>query len=615
MYIIQGLDKEQTLPKFRGGPGQDEQVTTDKAYLIALSGPKSGHVFTLNDGTLTFGRHPNAEIHLNDTQVSRKHAQIITTGGVTKVVDLESTNGTFVNGDKLSGEHELVDGDEIQLGASNFRFSIQNPVEGSRLSLKSHGYFEARSAEELDRAARYKRPLSILMVGLETDEEEQGAKEDLLRRKYAKAVDYLRTMVRTMDILAHYGKYELELLLPETNKKEALRLAQRITTEKIIDRKVFLSVGIATFPEDGQSADILIEKSRSALKEARLKKTDHIVQIRDEVRRMTVSNKEVIVKSEKMAEIFELTDRVAKSTISVLVQGETGVGKEVVAEAIHTSSDRKDKPLVCVNCAALTETLLESELFGHEKGSFTGADHLKIGLFETAKGGTVFLDEIGEMPHKTQAKLLRVLQGKKIMRVGSNKELDVDVRIVAATNRKLEELVEKGLFREDLFYRLNAATIVVPPLRERKDEIPYLAESFIAQVCKENGFPPRKIAPDAMDLLVRYHWPGNIRELKNTIERAVVISDGDTIYRDSLTSKLTTDSDYAEPFPMTGGTTQTVSATAVGDIKDVVAAYERDLITNALKRADWNQTKAADILQLPRRTLVSKIKKYGIKRT
>jgi len=237
-------------------------------------------------------------------------------------------------------------------------------------------------------------------------------------------------------------------------------------------------------------------------------------------------------------------------------------------------------------------------------------------VFEFAKGGTIFLDEVGEMPAKTQAKLLRVLQSKKIMRVGSNRDFDIDVRVVAATNRKLEDLVSKGEFREDLYYRLNAATIIVPPLRERRDEIPYLAQVFIEQICNENGFAIKQISPDAMELLSRYHWPGNIRELKNTIERAVVISDGDTIYKESLTSKLISDSfDVVEPISQGANSVLSSAPTAVGDMKEVVAAYERDIILNALKRAEWNQTRAADYLKVPRRTLVSKIKKYGIRRT
>lgn len=614
-------ENDRTLPKFIDPTNDREEghVVHEKAYLITISGPYAGNIFTLNEGSMLVGREPSAEILLNETQVSRKHAQFLTLNGETKIIDMGSTNGTYVNGDRVELERALAEGDEVQIGANMFKFSVMNPVEGGRLGLMSHGNFEARLSEEMDRAHRYKRPLSLLMIGMSVENGADAAAIDAqLKQWYPKVVNYLRKMIRTMDLLAHYGKYELELLLPETEKAEALKLAERITNEKVVDRKLFLSVGLVAFPEDGNTRDILIEKSRRALREARQNPDARIVQVKDNVRRIQMSNTEVIVKSEKMQQLFELAERIAKSTITVLVQGDTGVGKEVIAESIHNNSDRSSMPLVCINCAALTETLLESELFGHEKGSFTGADQLKIGLFESARGGTVFLDEVGEMPLKTQAKLLRVLQSKKIMRVGSNREIDTDVRVVAATNRKLEEQVAKNQFREDLYYRLNAATITIPPLRERKDEIPYLAEAFIQHVCKENHLPVKQIAPDAMEALVHYPWPGNIRELKNTIERAVIIADGDTIYREAISNKMSSSfTDYVEtsaPEASFGGHT-VVPATAVGDMKDVVSDYEKNIILQALKRTGWNQTKASDLLKIPRRTLVSKIKKYGIKRS
>lgn len=566
---------------------------------------------------MTVGREPGADIILNENQVSRKHAQFLTVGAETKVIDLGSTNGTFVNGERVTLERALAEGDEIQIGANILKFSVLNPIDGGRLGLMSHGHFENRLSEELDRAHRYKRPLSLFMIGINIEGGDAQSNDAQLKLWYPKVVHYLRKIIRTMDLLAHYGKYELELLLPETEKAVALKLAERITGEKVFDRRLYLSVGMAAFPEDGTTPDILVEKSRKALREAKQNPGGRIVQVKDNVRRLQVSNTEVIIKSEKMQQLFELSERIAKSTITVLIQGETGVGKEVVAESIHVNSERSKMPLVCINCAALTETLLESELFGHEKGAFTGADQLKIGLFESARGGTIFLDEVGEMPLKTQAKLLRVLQSKKIMRVGSNREIDTDVRVVAATNRKLEDLVAKNQFREDLYYRLNAATVTVPPLRERKDEIPYLAQAFIDHVCKENHLEHKQIAPDAMEILQRYQWPGNIRELKNTIERAVIIADGDTIYRESIANKLNTGfAEYVEPSIPDASFGQTiVPATAVGDMKEVISSYEKNIILQALKRTGWNQTKASDLLQIPRRTLVSKIKKYGIKRS
>ncbi len=611
------MENDKTLPKFKDTPADEEdRVAVEKTYVTAITGPHTGTVFTVQDGTMVAGRHPSCEIYLNDSQVSRRHTKFVSQRGKTSVIDLGSTNGTFLNGARLESEQPLSDEDEVQIGATCFRYSIQNPIDGNRLGLRNHSYFEARLHEELDRASRYKRPLSILQIGPKIDPKETVEQEKAVRSHYPTIVEYMKKIIRTMDLLAHFGKFELEVLLAETGKTEALALAERITKETSSDKEVLLSVGVATFPEDGRTADILVEKSRQALRRARSgEEKGRVVESKDEVRRIMVRNKEVIVKSEKMSQLFELAERIAKSTITVLIQGETGVGKEVVAEAIHFNSDRSAKALVCINCAALTETLLESELFGHEKGSFTGADHTKIGLFESAKGGTIFLDEVGEMPAKTQAKLLRVLQSKKIMRVGSNREIDTDVRVVTATNRKLEELVAGREFREDLYYRLNAATIVVPPLRERKEEIPYLVQAFIEEFCKENRFPTRQISPDALDLLCRYHWPGNIRELRNAIERAVVISEGDIIHKDALTGRVTSESfEYMESSPAIGEEVMTVASTAVGDMKDVVAAYERDIIINALKRSEWNQTKAAELLNVPRRTLVSKIKKYGIRR-
>ena len=609
---------EKTLPQVEKKMLNDRSPDSpiEKSYLVAMTGPHAGTVFTLTQGTMVAGRIPQVDIFLQDGQASRKHAQFFTDLGETKVIDLGSTNGTFVNDKRIDDEILVSDGDEIRIGDTCFRFSIHNPIDGSKLGLNNHGYFETRLLEELDRGSRYKRHVSILMIGPRLDPLEIQEKMDSLSERYPTVVSYFQKITRGMDLLAHYGKYELELLLPETDKEQAVLLAERISEEATFGKDSPISVGVASFPEDGKTADILIEKARKALRLARNKKSGHVVQITEDARRlMLLDKKEVIVRSEKMKELFELVERIAKSTITVLIQGETGVGKEVVAEAIHTKSDRKEKPLVCINCAALTETLLESELFGHEKGSFTGADQTKIGLFETANGGTVFLDEIGEMPLKTQAKLLRVLQAKKIMRVGSNKEISTDVRVVAATNRKLEEQVESNQFREDLFYRLNAATITIPPLRERKEEIPYLSQTFIKQCCEENGLPKKELSPDALDVMMKYSWPGNIRELRNTIERSVVISEGETIFKEALTSRLT--SEYPVDTPMHSDSIDEMGSddeTVVGDMKEIVSSYERTIILNALKKCQWNQTKASELLNVPRRTLVSKIKKYKIKK-
>lgn len=563
------------------------------------------------DKEMVIGRKEDADVYINDEQASRAHAKVKFSDGRVTLWDLKSTNGTIINGVKAE-EKVLEDGDEIIIGSSILEFyipmSIGDKISG--ISVKTHNYFEMRLEEELDRTARYERALSLMMISVDSPKVKLVEKDKIL----AELVIMINGLIRTMDLLASYGQTELELLLPETNKDEAYKLAQRITSEAKKNFDFPLSVGIASYPHDSFTKDMLIDRSRKALKIARQKDDDKISYLSENVKKINLSDHEIIIQSDKMSQVFEMVARIANSNISVLVQGETGVGKEVIAEAVHYQSPRKNHPLISVNCAALTETLLESELFGHEKGSFTGAERTKIGLFETSKGGTIFLDEIGEMPIKTQVKLLRVLQSRKILRVGSSQEIDVDIRVIAASNKNLEDLVEKGSFREDLYYRLNAITVTVPPLRERKEEIPYLVMSFIKQFNIENGRNVTVVSPDAMDLLCQYEWPGNIRELKNCIERAVVISEGDSIYKEHLGAKV-----FKQP-PLKGideddeALAGEERETFVGDMKEIINSYEKKIIIGALKKANWNQTKASLILKIPRRTLVSKIKKYSISR-
>ncbi len=238
-----------------------------------------------------------------------------------------------------------------------------------------------------------------------------------------------------------------------------------------------------------------------------------------------------------MQRIHQLAERAAAGTINVIVTGETGVGKELLSETVHRMSPRRDGPYVCLNCAALSETLLESELFGHERGAFTGAHQAKTGLIEAAAGGSLFLDEVGELSLTTQAKLLRVLETREVTRLGSVKPRRIDVRFIAATNRDLEAEVERGTFRRDLYFRLNGITLTIPPLRERRTEIPYLAGIFIRRICRELGRPEPQLPQPILHILEQYAWPGNIRELKNMIERAVLLCDGPAIGLDHLPSE------------------------------------------------------------------------------
>jgi two-component system NtrC family response regulator len=292
--------------------------------------------------------------------------------------------------------------------------------------------------------------------------------------------------------------------------------------------------------------------------------------------------------------------RAAASRATVLIQGESGTGKELVARAIHAASPRVDGPFVAVNCAALSENLMESELFGHEKGAFTGADRTRKGRFEQASGGTLFIDEVSEIPQAAQVKLLRVLQERTIERVGGNASVEVDVRLIAATNRDLEAMVQASEFREDLYYRINVITVNLPPLRERREDIPVLVEHFLNRFSEENGKPIQGVSRETMDLLMRYAYPGNVRELQNVVERAVVMARGDTLTQSDLPPALL-------------GRFEGAESTSGDSLPEQVEALERASIRRALEEADGVQSRAAGLLGITERNLRYKLKKYGLK--
>ncbi|MBP7763548.1 MAG: sigma-54 dependent transcriptional regulator [Deltaproteobacteria bacterium] len=322
--------------------------------------------------------------------------------------------------------------------------------------------------------------------------------------------------------------------------------------------------------------------------------------LRQELGKRGVTAEKIIYKSDKMVELINMASRVAASRASVLIQGESGTGKELLARLIHQLSPRADKPIIVVNCGALQENLLESELFGHEKGAYTGAGARRIGRFEEADGGTLFLDEIGELSPAVQVKLLRFLQEREISRLGSNVSIPVDVRIISATNRDLEAEVKAGSFREDLFYRLKVVTMALPPLRERKEDLPALINHFLEQFARENGKPLRGVTAEARDLLLKYDYPGNVRELVNIMERAVVIARDDYITVSDL--------------PFKG---EAVAATdarkPAGSLRESLEELEKRLIGEAMDKAADNQTRAAELLGMSERMLRYKLKKYDLK--
>jgi len=313
--------------------------------------------------------------------------------------------------------------------------------------------------------------------------------------------------------------------------------------------------------------------------------------------------KNIIGKSAAMQQVFDLIAQVAPRRSTILVQGDSGTGKELVAKAIHASSGRADAPFVAINCGNIPSDLLESEIFGHAKGAYTGATSSKKGLFEVADGGTLFLDEVATISLETQAKLLRVIQEREFRRLGGLENIKVDVRIIAATNRDLQAAVEQGTFRDDLYYRLNVIVIKLPPLQERSEDVPVLVDHFIKRYCEENEKELCVLEPSALKVLMDYHWPGNVRELENVIERAVVLAPGNVITADLFPKNLSHFlPDSQVRIPVDGL-----------PLKERVTNYERSLILAALDHTDWNQKRAAELLSVNATTLSEKLKRLKIK--
>ena len=373
-----------------------------------------------------------------------------------------------------------------------------------------------------------------------------------------------------------------------------------------------------TKPFDLDVIDAIIEKVDRARE-----MTSQVTMLKEELKDRYQLEKTIIGNSPAMREIYKTIGKVAPSDVTVLVQGESGTGKELIARAIHFNSKRLGKPFIALNCAAIPKELLESELFGFEKGAFTGATERKLGKFEQANGGTIFLDEIGDMPIDLQAKILRVLQEKEVTRTGGNQSITVDVRIVAATNQDLEESVRRKAFREDLYYRLNVIPLQLVPLRERSEDIPLLVEYFLVKVCAEMEVPLKRCSPDALRLLTSYSWPGNVRELENTIKRAVILaSDPLLTVADFPGLRLTRGGEQfpSEDLSLEGivdiklrGSFTNMEKMESGDVYTMVLEQvERPLIRFVLEKTRGNQVRAADILGINRNTLRKKITELGI---
>ena len=360
-------------------------------------------------------------------------------------------------------------------------------------------------------------------------------------------------------------------------------------------------LGAFDFIEKPLASDRVLLTIRNGLDQSRLRDENRSLRRAVEVRH------EMVGTSPALKQIVEAVRRAAPTSATVLIQGESGVGKELVARMIHGNSLRRRERFVQVNCAAIPDDLIESELFGHEKGSFTGATEKQIGKFEQADRGTIFLDEVGDMSLKTQAKVLRVLQEGEVERVGSARTLKVDVRVIAATNKELEKEIDKGSFREDLFFRLSVIPIFVPPLRERVEDIPLLTRHFTDLFSRENNFRPKRFTPLALDALQRYRWKGNIRELRNTIERVIIMTSNDAIDVQDLPEPLRSEASVAvsaEGAP---------AGEAPGTLREFKESAERTFLVQKLRENAWNISKTAEAIGTPRSNLYKKLEQYSIR--
>jgi two-component system, NtrC family, response regulator AtoC len=535
-------------------------------------------------GSVSIGRDENDDVRIDEPNASRHHARLHV-GAVLEIEDTDSSNGTRLRGNLLQpGQRaQVLPGEAISIGWATLMIQRRRPTVRVR-RLPTHAYFEGRLEEECDKASTTGRVFAVmrLHVAPGTSAETVG--------------ELVTPWVRPADVLASYGPDEYELILFEHDAKRVDDFGARVVG-LLAGRSVSARTGVAFFPADARTADGLIARACERVQGRNITATPSSDDIRC---------------GPEMRRIHLLAKRAAASNINVLIVGETGVGKEVLAEIIHGLSPRAQKQLLRINCATLTPTLFEAELFGHERAAFTDAREAKPGLLETAEGGTVLLDEIGELPLPLQAKLLRVIETHEVMRVGAVKSRTVDVRFLAATNRVLEDEVARGAFRQDLYYRLNGISLLIPPLRARVDEIEPLARSFVETAAKVAERPVPKIVPAALKLLLTYAWPGNIRELRNTIERALLLSTGDSITPEDLPLEKMrgTPMSMERVSETTPRTAQVFPAASLDEESRL--DYER--IVESLSLCSGNQTRAAKLLGMSRRTFCARLKAYNIPR-
>jgi Nif-specific regulatory protein len=599
--------------------------------LAAIAGPLKGKTFTLVEDETSIGRESANLICLSDPSVSRRHCTITRLDELFKINDLESLNGTFVN-DVPVKERFLEHGDRVRIGDYTFSFLRRDgdiPSNSSTVLLDESKIVTGANTLQLritDAFHLMARDLSALMKisttinsvrGLEALQRqllelifevvpadcgaillvEDGQLEEFssifgLDRKSGpdRTVRVSRTITRRV-----LGE-GISILSNEVQDSEAFNEAESLISSRIqavlcvplmlFDKPLGVIYLYASDPMTRFDKDQMqLVTAIAGIAAVALENARHVEWLESENQRLQEDiqlEHNMIGESQRMRDVYQFIARVAPTVSTVLIWGESGTGKELAARAIHLNSPRRNKPFIAVNCAALTETLLESELFGHEKGAFTGAVAQKKGKLEVADGGTLFLDEVGEMPQLLQVKLLRVLQEREFERVGGTRTLKVDIRLIAATNKDLEEAIRQGSFRQDLYYRLNVVALSMPPLRERREDISLLASYFVQKYSDKCNRRVTGISGEARARLTSYDWPGNVRELENAIERAVVLGTTEVILPEDLPeAALETD------VPVTGG---------VAKYHEAVAEAKKQLILKAVEQAGGNYTEAAKLL-------------------
>jgi len=583
---LESTDSGTVVQTHEGAPATS-RIDTKHDYLLVFEGDSSRIVMLPTLGEFVIGRDKSCHLMLVDHAISRRHAVITIGPQHVTVRDLESQNGTRLNGERVVGDQSMVSGDAIDLGS--ITMVLQRHRDSHiRRPIVDLVTFLQRGEEEIDRALRYHRPLSILSIAF-------------TNRNTAPELSSIRDVFRMMDVVGRDGNSRLAVLMPETSREDASAAAKRLI-EALGPESV--RIGVAACPNHGCEPETLIASARAASRQAG---PGEVMDVDGVMRVLEIGRHSIVLSDPAMLRCYDLLERLARSELPILIYGETGTGKEVAAAAVHEWSQRKG-PFVAVNCAALAETLLESELFGHTRGAFTGATANKQGTLERAHGGTVFLDELGELSPAAQAKLLRVLETHQLTPVGATTEVDVDLRIVAATHRNLADAVAAGTFRQDLFFRLSGCTVMLPPLRDRPREIPLLAERFLRG--SENA-EPKVLSDDALHALLMYSWPGNVRELRNLMVYLAATVEGPTVEPIHLRERL------GDGVRTTAGT---ATAPAAGDparptfrsIGDELRDLEITRMREALDAAGGNQTRAAALIQMPLRTFQGKAKQYKL---